>query len=65
MQKSQVCQCVDSGCLVHQGVPVCFKKSACVLYRVDMTDYTGTPMCPKCANDAYESGLYSDSPNKD
>ncbi len=28
------------------------------LYRSDMEDLTGTLMCPRCAEDAFDSGLF-------
>jgi len=37
----------------------CPRKHAKVtVYRSDMEDRTGTPMCNGCANDALESGVF-------
>jgi len=32
-----------------------------ILYRVDMEDVTGTAFCEACADDAFASGLFTDS----
>lgn len=56
------CQCTDPGCPVHKGKSECSHKAVSVLRRVDMEDKTGTPMCRACADDALESGLFSDEP---
>lgn len=52
----QFCECSDPGCPVCGGR--CRKPSRTVLYRSDMEDETGTPMCNGCADDAMESGLF-------
>ncbi len=55
------CQCTDPGCPIHNGTSSCNRKSTSILYRIDMEDETGTPMCNGCAEDAFESGLFTDS----
>ena len=60
------CECADKGCPVHKGTD-CRKTSADFetqmvrLYRVDMDDEAGTLFCDLCADDACESGLFSDT----
>lgn len=56
------CQCSDPGCHAHPGTPNCERPATITLYRVDMTDYSGTDFCDDCAADALESGLFSDEP---
>lgn len=53
------CQCCDPGCPVHQGSGRCTAPATTVLFRVDMEDVTGTPMCDECAADGLESGLFT------
>lgn len=55
---TKLCQCADSGCPVHTGVPHCAHASLTTVYRVDMDDKTGTAMCEECANDAMASGVF-------
>lgn len=54
------CECADGGCPVCHGA--CKKCSSVILYRVDMEDRTGTAFCEQCAEDAMESGLFTDNP---
>lgn len=59
------CECYDENC---HGLYVndnfrCDNQAICTLYRIDMTDSTGTDFCEACANDAMESGLYRDEKN--
>lgn len=59
------CECSDPGCPVHHGISECKNTSRLkTLYRIDMEDRTGTQFCPRCANDAYESGLFDQLPNQ-
>ncbi len=53
------CECHDSGCAGHKLVHFCTREQTVTLYRVDMDDETGTPMCEPCAADACDSGLFS------
>lgn len=57
------CQCYDQGCPAHTGVGYCREETypKNVLYRVDMTDESGTVFCPECLQDALESGLFTSS----
>lgn len=55
------CECADSGCKVHQGHNTCNNPANTILYRVDMTDESGTLMCSDCADDATISGLFTES----
>jgi len=54
------CECVDLLCPVHEGKE-CLEttKTGVVLRRIDMQDKTGTRFCGPCAQDAYDSGLYT------
>ncbi len=54
------CECSDPGCPVHPGESHCSHTGSQSLYRIDMQDETGTLMCENCAQDAFESGLFSD-----
>ena len=54
------CECADPGCPGHKGTSDCFRKQQTVLYRIDMEDRTGVAFC---ADDAGDSGLFSDAPN--
>ncbi len=55
---AQRCRCSDQGCPVHKGIPGCSNKAVRKVYRIDMEDRTGTPMCRGCANDALDSGVF-------
>ncbi len=54
-----LCECNDTGCLIHKGTQCKITGRTQILYRIDMEDVTGTMMCNPCANDAMESGLFS------
>ncbi len=57
------CQCADHGCPVHRGTDcpaMLTMAEGQRLFRVDMDDFGGTRFCGPCAEDAMESGLYSD-----
>ncbi len=59
-EKRLICECSDKGCPVHTNQPHCaYAYDLRALYRVDMEDRTGTLMCPLCADDAMESGLFT------
>ena len=62
-QERTKCECGDPNCPVHKGEDECGNMGMAKLYRIDMEDRTGTNFCRRCAQDAYESGLFSDSPN--
>jgi len=55
------CECSDTQCVAHAGTPACNGVAISVLYRVDMEDNSGTAFCEQCADDAMESGLFTDS----
>jgi hypothetical protein len=65
--KTLRCECADPGCPCCHGS--CYRKATFILYRmdhprsgvVDTEDETGTPMCPGCADDAWDSGLFTDT----
>lgn len=50
------CMCADPGCPCCHGACSC--KPTETLYRMDMPDSSGTPMCQGCADDALASGLF-------
>ena len=52
----QFCECGDPGCPVCEGH--CRKPARTTVYRSDMEDETGTPMCEGCAADCMDSGLF-------
>lgn len=54
------CQCADIFCPAHQGQSSCRAVGKQRLYRIDMADDYGTMMCDACADDANNSGLFSD-----
>lgn len=58
------CECSDTGCPVHKGQD-CNRKGDNTLYRIDMTDLTGTRFCYECGQDAFESGLFTDDNEPD
>lgn len=53
------CECSDPGCPACKGK--CTHNAKSCLVRVDMEDETGTLFCDKCAADAMDSGLFSES----
>ena len=58
------CECFDPGCpCVETGkgthLPAGHNGLVQILYRVDMDDKTGTAMCETCADDAFDTGLFS------
>jgi len=50
------CECGDPGCPICHGK--CRKPARTTVYRSDMEDETGTPMCEGCATDCMDSGLF-------
>lgn len=50
------CQCSDPGCPHCQGS--CRADAVTVVFRIDMRDRIGHPMCDKCADDCVESGVF-------
>jgi hypothetical protein len=57
--KRILCQCSDPGCPVHPNHSDCSRRATTTVYRVDMEDETGTPMCDRCAEDAMDSGVFT------
>lgn len=55
-----VCECVDAGCPVHKRQAQCTGKASVILFRCDMEDRTGTAFCAACADDALQSGVFTD-----
>ncbi len=53
------CECADPGCPAHSGKSDCRNVANSLLYRVDMEDETGTALCDDCADDAFDSGLFT------
>ena len=51
------CECSDPGCPECKGD--CNRRALSTVYRVDMKDETGTPMCNRCAEDAMDSGVFA------
>jgi hypothetical protein len=52
------CECADPGCPVHKGTDCGIVARLVTVRRSDMDDVTGTRMCPACAEDALESGVF-------
>lgn len=55
------CECSDPGCPCpahRQPGGNCMEDYAFTVYRVDMEDHTGTPMCQICGEDALGSGVF-------
>lgn len=52
------CECSDKGCQVHEGRAKCYNEAKLIVSRIDMNDWSGTPMCEECAKDALESGVF-------
>jgi hypothetical protein len=55
----RTCQCTDPGCPVHPGTSRCVRPSRRTVFRIDMEDRTGTPMCQRCSEDAMDSGVFT------
>jgi hypothetical protein len=53
-----MCKCSDRGCAAHIGIAQCDGPHEYTVYRVDMDDRTGTPMCEWCMEDAHASGVF-------
>jgi len=52
------CECSDPACPVCHGR--CKDPAEMLLFRIDMTDLTGTAFCDPCGDDALGSGLFRD-----
>lgn len=52
------CECADPLCPVCEGD--CWNTARVSLFRVDMDDEWGTPMCRACADDALASGVFTE-----
>ena len=55
------CECSDPGCRVHKGQSECKLPVYETLYRVDMEDKTGVAFCGDCAQDAMDSGVFTEA----
>lgn len=53
------CECLDSGCPAHPGVPRCGHSADVLLFRRDPQDLTGTLLCASCAVEVMEAGTYA------
>ena len=53
-----ICECFDPGCPNCAGR--CRDKGLLNVKRSDMHDMSGTNMCPGCARDALDSGVFRD-----
>jgi hypothetical protein len=56
-----MCECSDPGCPGHKGSRHCGKAALTTVYRSDMDDETGTDMCHVCAEDALDSGVFTEN----
>lgn len=57
VERGPVCECVDPGCPHCAGN--CEDRGTIRVYRVDMEDESGSLLCEKCADDCFESGLFT------
>lgn len=57
--KTEPCECEDPGCGECNGL--CENVGTVRLFRIDMDDHFGVLFCETCADDCYESGLFSHS----
>lgn len=60
MTITNTCNCADPECPVHPTHSVCMNRWKRVLHRVDM-DNARIELCSSCADDALESGVFSES----
>ena len=60
MSRKNLCKCSEGMCPCCFGS--CWSVATVTVYRVDMEDATGTPMCEGCADDAMDSGLFTTEP---
>lgn len=58
---NQQCDCNRPGCPSHPNGP-CASRATDLMYRTDMSDKTGTPMCNACAGNAMGAGNFRDMP---
>ena len=58
MTTKLLCEDGDLQCPACHGH--CTRIGTTILYRIDMEDKTGTLFCEECADDASESGLFTD-----
>lgn len=57
------CQCADThcpACTRSCAISTCANEAIITLFRLDMEDRGGTPFCAACADDALESGVFSE-----
>lgn len=53
------CECGDPYCPVHYREVTCPLPPTQTLYRIDLEDETGMRFCDGCADDAWESGVFT------
>ncbi len=56
--KKPTCECSDPGCPEHKGESECPNNARTTVFRSDMEDRTGTPVCHACAEDCLDSGVF-------
>lgn len=55
------CECSDPGCPITHGGKECGLASVVTMYRIDMgVDSTGVHFCQGCAEDAWDSGVFTE-----
>mgnify|MGYP001557959701 FL=1 len=54
------CECGDPGCPMHKGKSKCKEQATRKVRRIDMGDSDYIPMCDGCADDALDSGVFSE-----
>jgi hypothetical protein len=61
------CECAETGGHCHSAAneDQCRNGATTILYRIDMTDITGTAFCDACGDDAFGSGLFTDETGDD
>lgn len=65
-----ICQCADKHCAAHRGWSGCTNEATQTLYRIDRSpkghnEDSATDFCQPCAEDAMDTGVYSDDdPNE-
>lgn len=59
LEEAAGCECADPKCPVCQGH--CDNRASTNLKRIDMDDKSGTMFCEGCAQDALNSGVFTDN----
>ena len=57
------CKCRDRGCKSCFGN--CRLRSVTTVFRIDMVDVGGTPMCEGCLDDAVQSKMFATKDKKE